>query len=95
MRTFITVVVIVLAIVFVGGALNLGGRPLFGHMDRILGTQAFMKIHRSCFFFLYRGHGTMDAGVDKTKSDLDEFGKRPIGIDRKKQYEDLDEASKN
>ncbi len=95
MRTVITVVVIVLAIVFVGGALNIGGRPLFGHMDRILGTHVFMNAHRSCFFFLYRGQRSMDAGVDRTKSDMKEFGERPIGIDKKKQYRDLNEAGSN
>ncbi len=95
MRTVIVIVVILLAIVFVGGVLNIGGRPLFGHMDRIIGKSLFMDIHRSCFFFLYRGHRTMDMGVDKTKSDLGEFGKRPIGIDREKQHRDLKDAATN
>ncbi len=95
MRSIITAVVIALAVVFAGGVINIGGAPLFARVDGLIGTHLFMNVHRSCFFFLYRGEAALDYGVGKTKAEVDEFSKRPIGIDRQKQYQKLDEAGSN
>jgi hypothetical protein len=95
MRSVITVVVIALAVIFAGGVINIGGAPVFARMDRVIKTGVFMNLHRSCFFFLYRGERSMESGVGRTKSEVDEFNKRPIGIDRKGEYKRLDDAASN
>lgn len=93
MRYFIIVFAIIFGFIFVGGYVNLGGAPVFAHMDRMLGTNMFMKMHKTTFFFLYRGGHDVRDGVRRTEEDLKDFEQRPLGIDRKREYKRLDEAS--
>jgi hypothetical protein len=95
MKALIITVVVFLAIVFVGGAVELGGDSIFGHIDSLIGTGFLTNLHRTTFFFLYRGTDSVVTGTEKTRRDLDEFQKRPVGIDKEKQYRLLDEAQKN
>ncbi len=95
MRALILTIVAFLAIVFVGGAVELGGDSIFGHIDSLLGTGFLTKLHRTTFYLLYRGTDGPVTGAEKTRRDLDEFQKRPIGIDKEEQYRRLDEAQKN
>jgi hypothetical protein len=93
MRAFIITLIVVLAVIFFFGAVSVGGRSLFGHIDYALGTNVCMTLHRTVFFFLYRGQDTVREGVGTTKSDIDRFQRAPAGFDKKRQYEKLDEAA--
>ncbi len=70
MRTLIIVVLAVLAIIFVAGTLNVGGAPIFFHLDSMLDTDLFMDLHDSIFFFVYRWKDRADSGLSRAKSDL-------------------------
>lgn len=94
MRAAIAAVVVVLVVIFIGGAVSVGNGPIFWQIDRVLGANLLMGIHRGCFFFLYRGEHTMGSGVERTGSQLKDFQERPAGIDKKGHYEKLDDASK-
>ncbi len=94
MRALIIVVIVVLAVIYIGGALKVGGAPIFGHIDSILGTGVLMKIHYSTFWLLYRGERTAESGLTKTREDIDQFKKTPVGIDKEKKYKQLDDAAK-
>ena len=93
MRTIIVVLLVVLGLIFLGGAFNIGGAPIFGHIDAALNTNLFMKIHYAFFSFISRGERSLDASVTRTREDLEEFSKRPIGIDNPEKYKNLDKAS--
>jgi hypothetical protein len=93
MRAVVIVFLIVLTIVFVGGAVNIGGAPIFAHIDRVLGTSLLMRLHSSLFFFLYDGDSAVRQGVTGVKSDFKEFEERPLGFDKKKTYRELDKAA--
>ena len=93
MRALIIVLFVVLGLIFLGGAFNIGGAPIFGHIDAVLDTNLFMKIHYTFFSLIYRGERSLDSGINSTREDLEEFSKRPIGIDNPQKYEDLDKAS--
>lgn len=93
MRYFIIVFAVIFGFIFVGGYVNVAGAPVFAHMDRMLGTNLLMKTHKTTFFFLYRGEQDLGGGVRRTEEDLREFEQRPVGIDRKREYERLDEAA--
>lgn len=93
MRWFIIVFGIIFLVIFVGGAINIGDKPIFGHIDSILGTTALMRLHQVTFFILYRGEGSIGEGIDRTDEDLRDFSERPLGIDKAKKYRTLDSAS--
>jgi len=95
MRALILVVIIVLGIIFLGGAVNLGSAPLFTHVDSMLGTDALMQLHYGIFSMIYRGEKTVGSGLEQTKEDVKDFSKKPLGIDHQKKYRQLDDASKN
>jgi hypothetical protein len=95
MKALIITVVVFLAVVFVGGTVELGGDSIFGHIDSMLGTGFLTKLHHTTFFFLYRGTDSIITGTEKTRRNLEEFRERPIGIDNKKQYEMIDEAQRH
>jgi len=95
MRAFIFVLVVVLALIFVGGGVPIGRDTIFGHIDSMLGTTALMNLHHAVFSLLYRGEETLESGVVKTDRDVKEFQERPIGIDNKGKYRLLDEAAKD
>ena len=93
MRALIIVFFVVLGIIFLGGAFNLGGAPIFGHIDAILDTNLLMDIHYAVFGLIYRGERSVDSGLRRTQDDLQEFSKRPIGIDNQEKYRKLNKAS--
>jgi hypothetical protein len=93
MRTVIIVLVVIIAVILVGGSVELGERPLFGHLDAMLGTGVFMGVHMALFSFLYGGADAVEGEFQETDRSLEEFSEKPIGIDNKKKYKQLDEAS--
>jgi hypothetical protein len=93
MRWFIIVFGIIFFVVFIGGAINVGEKPIFGHIDSILGTTALMRLHYVTFSLLYRGEHSLGEGLDRTDEDLRDFSKRPMGFDKAKKYRTLDSAS--
>ncbi len=93
MRVVIAVIVILLATIFFCGSVNLGGNSIFGHIDTALGTNVFMKVHYLTYWFLYRSRQTVESEIDDTSKKIDNFSERPAGIDKKKYYRKLDEAS--
>jgi hypothetical protein len=70
MRTLIIVVLAVLVVIFLAGTLNVGGASIFQRLDSMLGTDAFMDLHDSIFFFLYRARDHADSELSRAKSDL-------------------------
>ena len=95
MRTAIVVIVIILAIVLLGGVVNLGGAPIFSHVDSVLGTDVLMTAHNTVFFFLHRAQKRIEEQSSKTGEDLKKFQEEPLGIETKGRYKKLDEASSN
>jgi hypothetical protein len=93
MRTAIVVIAIILAIVLLGGVVNLGGAPIFRHVDAVLGTDVLMPAHNSMFFFLHRAQQRMEEQSSKAGEGLQKFQEEPIGIDKKGHYKKLDEAA--
>jgi len=93
MKTGIIVVCIVVAVMFLGGAVNIGGAPVFGHIDNFLGVHALMNAHRSVFFFLHKGQEVLESESERAGSTVNEFQERPVGIDNKGKYRQLDEAA--
>ncbi|HTY21937.1 MAG TPA: hypothetical protein VMC85_02335 [Desulfomonilaceae bacterium] len=94
MRALIIVVIALLAIIFVGGSVNVGSAPIFQHMDSLLRTDVLMDLHYSVFYFLYRGEDNAAAGLSRTKSDLEQFQDKPAGIDKRGYQRKVDEASR-
>ncbi|MFH0823444.1 MAG: hypothetical protein V2B18_11890 [Pseudomonadota bacterium] len=95
MRYVIIIVVSLLAVVFVGGALDIGRAPIFAHLDSALGTNVLMNLHYSVFYFLYGDIGTVGVKIEDTEKGVRDFQEKPIGIDNKGKYKQLDEAGKN
>jgi len=94
MRTLIIVVLAVLAIIFVAGTLNVGGAPIFHHLDSMLGADVFMDLHDSIFFFVYRWKDRADSGLSRAKSDLRKFEEKPAGLDKKGYQRKIDDVSR-
>jgi hypothetical protein len=95
MRTAIVVIVIVLAIVLLGGVVNLGGAPIFSRIDAVLGTNVLMTAHDTLFFFLHTAHQRIEDESSRANKELKEFQEKPIGIDTKGRYKRLDDAASN
>lgn len=93
MKWFVLVFAILFGVIFLGGAVDLGSRPLFGHIDAILGTNALMSVHYGIFSFMYRGEDSTSEGLSRSQDDIEEFSERPLGIDNKKKYRELKDAS--
>ncbi len=91
MRTFAIVLAIFLVVVFLGGGVKLGGAPLFERIDYALGTDVLMDVYYGVFFFLDKG----ERGYERTTEKVREFQDKPIGIDNKRKYRQLDDASSN
>ncbi len=89
MRNLGVVLLVFLAVTFVGGYISFWGSPVFERVDRLAGTDLLMNVHYSVFFFLYPGEGIHSG----TASRIEDFQKRPLGFDKKKKYEELDSAS--
>jgi len=94
MRTALIVLVAALAVIYIGGGVNVGSNSIFGHIDSVLGIPLLTKLHHVTFFFLYLGTETIEEGMTQTGQHIREFEERPIGFDKKKTYQKLDEASK-
>ncbi len=95
MRAAIVVIVIILAIVLIGGVVNLGGAPIFRHIDSVLGTNVLMTAHNTLFFFLHRAQQRVEEESSRANKELKEFQEKPIGIDKKGHYQKLDDAGSN
>ncbi len=95
MRAFVAVIVIVLAIILIGGVVNVGGAPIFGRIDSLLGTHILMKAHNSVFFFLHRVKDTVGSEASSVKTKVKDFETKPLGIDNKSRYQQLDDAASN
>jgi hypothetical protein len=95
MRTAIVVIVIIIAIVLLGGVVNLGGAPIFRHIDSVLGTNVLMTAHNTLFFFLHRAQQRIEEQSSKAGEELEKFQEEPIGIDTKGRYKKLDDAASN
>ncbi len=94
MRTLIVVVLAVLAIIFVAGAVNIGGAPIFYHLDSVLNTDFFMDLHDSIFFSIYRWKDSADTELSGAKSNLQKFEEKPLGIDKRGYKRKIDEVSR-
>lgn len=95
MKAVITTVVILLAVIFFCGSVSLGGNSVFGHIDNALGTTFFMRVHYLTYWFLYTGREKVESGIQDTSKKIDNFSERPAGIDKKKYYRKLDDASQH
>jgi hypothetical protein len=91
MRTLGIVIVIFLAVVYLGGAVNLSGAPLFAYLDSVLGVDAFMAVYYGVFFFLQKGEREFERTTEKVRA----FQERPVGIDNMQKYRQLDDAGKD
>lgn len=92
MRPVIVIIGIILLVIFLGGAVNLGKAPLFGHIDSVLGTHALMNLHYTVFSILYRGEesgGEFGAG---TRANIDDMAKK-AEFGKRQKYKRLDRAS--
>ena len=94
MRTLIIVVLAVLAIIFLAGAVNIGGAPIFYHLDSMLNTDLFMDLHDSIFFFVYRWKDSADSGLSRTRNDLQKFEEKPAGLDKKGYQRKIDDVTR-
>lgn len=92
MRSLAVVLFFLIIILLIGGMVKIGGQPIFAKIDHIAGTDFFMQAHYSVFFFLYRGHEAQSGS--SSDGTLKDFQQRPLGFDKKKQYQKLDDASK-
>lgn len=94
MKALIITVIVILLVIFVGGAVPLGGASLFEHIDSVLGVDALMRVHYATFWLLYRGEASPGSGISRTRKDIQDFEKAPVGFDKQKTYRKLDEAAK-
>lgn len=92
MRIAIVIVAVALAVIFFGGAVNLGSAPLFGHIDRVLGTTALMDLHYKVFSMIYRGEGAVGEEYQRTRGTVDEL-ERKAEFGKTQKYRQLDKAS--
>ena len=94
MKALIITVIVILLVIFVGGAVPLGGASLFERIDSLIGTNALMGLHYATFWIIYRGEATPGSGITRTEKDIRQFEEAPVGFDKKKTYKKLDEAAK-
>jgi hypothetical protein len=93
MRIWGIIISVFLVVVFLGGYVPLAGSPLFARIDRIAGTHLLMDIHYGVFFFIYPRDSSRSES--RAAEDLKNFQERPLGIDNKSKYRDLDKASQH
>lgn len=94
MRVFSVVLAVFLFVLFVGGYFNIAGKPILERLDSVFGTSSLMDLHYGVFFFVYRGGDKLESGISRTNEGLRDFQEKPIGIDNKKNYRRLEDASK-
>jgi hypothetical protein len=91
MRTLALIVIIILVVVFLGGYVKFGGTPLLSRLDRVMNTTMFMDLHYLFFSFLYGNH--IGAGIKSKNQDIRSFQEKPLGIDNKSKYRELEKAA--
>jgi hypothetical protein len=92
MRVAIVAIGVVLLIVFLGGAVNLGRLPLFGYIDSALGTTALMNLHYTVFSILYGDDESGGSLGEGTRANIDDMAKK-AEFGKRKKYQQLDKAS--
>jgi hypothetical protein len=90
MRSTAVILAVCLGILFVGGYFSVLGQPLFAHIDNVVGSDFLMTLHRGVFFFIY---STGKSALSGAGGEVDAFQRRPLGIDNKGKYRQLDDAS--
>jgi len=93
MKAFIIILIAVLAVLFVGGAIQVGGDSLLGHVDSALGITGFTDLYYTVFFFMRKGIESVELEYRKTDQELRDFQDKPLGFDKKKAYRQLDDAA--
>lgn len=94
MRTTGIVLLVVVALIFLGGSVRIGGDSVFGHLDSALGTTVLSDVYHTVFFFMQKGVESVESEYDRTQEGLKDFQDRPLGFDKKKQYKTLDDAAR-
>ena len=94
MRIAILIVVMVLALIFFGGAVQLGSAPLFGHIDRVLGTTALMDLHYGVFSMIYRGERAVGQGYQKSRGTVEDLEKK-AEFGKTQKYKQLERAGQH
>ncbi len=92
MRIAIVVIGIILLVIFLGGAVNLGKAPLFGHIDSVLGTTALMRLHYAVFSVIYHGEESAEEFGQGTRSGIDDMAQK-AEFGKKQKYKRLNKAS--
>lgn len=93
MRSLAVILCIVLIFLLIGGTVKIGGQPILRKIDNMAGTDFFMAAHYGVFFFLYKERETK-SNSSSDGGALKDFQERPLGFDKKKQYQKLDDAAK-
>ena len=93
MKNLAIILIVIIVLIFLGGAIRVGGDSLLGHVDSALGITALSDTYYTLFFFMRRGVQKVESEYTKTDEDLKDFQQRPLGFDKKKKYKDLDAAS--
>ena len=93
MKNLAIILIVIIVLIFLGGAIRVGGGSLLGHVDSALGITALSDTYYTLFFFMRRGVQKVESEYTKTDEDLKDFQQRPLGFDKKKKYKDLDAAS--
>ena len=56
--TIFIVIVAVIGIVYLGGAIEISGKPIFAHIDSTIGVNLFMGIHNGMMSLVSRDNNT-------------------------------------
>jgi hypothetical protein len=91
MRIVIVIAAVMLALIFFGGAVQLGSASLFGHIDRVLGTTVLMDLHYGLFSMIYRGESAVGQGYQRSRGTVDELEKK-AEFGKTQKYKQLDRA---
>jgi hypothetical protein len=74
-----TVVVAILAVIYLGGTIHVRGAPLFHHIDTRLKTTAFMHTHdRMMSIFTPKGRQNKEDEWSKTHEDFNKVLQRTV-----------------
>jgi hypothetical protein len=92
MRVAIVAIGCILLVIFLGGAVNLGKAPLFGHIDSVFGTTALMRLHYSVFSFIHHGGESAGHIGESTRSGIDDMAHK-AEFGKKQKYKRLDKES--
>lgn len=95
MKAVVVVLVVILALVFLGGAIRVGGDSLLGHVDSVLGITLFSDVYYTLFFFMHEGVDRVESGYKNTDRELRDFQKKPLGFDKQRKYRELNDAAKD